>query len=158
MANHFGKTAKVFAKNLGKRVKRVALGRESAMEAIGNVAEESKRLGKVARDTKGTHRHAAHYVEKGRRAFNNKRYERAEEYFRRALNHDPTYALAYTYQGDALYKMDQVNKALYAWSKAVEVDPGSDAAAKAQKKLSRMRAKSVGLVDELEERVQGPPR
>ena len=83
------------------------------------------------------HRMAANLVETGRKYYNNHRYHKAERCFRRAIRSDESYGLAHYYQGLALYQMNLPKAASAAWNRTREVEPGSDIADKALRKLER---------------------
>ena len=84
---------------------------------------------------------AIYYVKLGVCAHNAKSYDEAEENFLYAIAHDGKYARALTYLGNTYYKMDQLPDALKMWGKAVASEPKSEAAKKAEAKLSRYGAR-----------------
>jgi len=100
------------------------------------------------------HKRASGYLERGRVYYNKKRYEKAEHYFRKSIDRDPQYALAHYYLGLALYRKDDSSAAVRAWNRAKEVEPGSDAAAKADKKLDYVKGHMVRVINDLEERIR----
>lgn len=157
MDKQVAKTAKTLLKNVGKHAKRVMLGRESLRDAVDGVAEDADRLKRVAKGAKapGNHHRAAQLVEKGRRAYNEKEFGRAEKYFQQALEEDPRYALAYTYLGSTYYQLQRYNEATTAWTKAIEIDPASDAAAKAQQRLRRIQARKESVIADIERSIRG---
>ena len=83
------------------------------------------------------HRMAANLVEKGRKYYNDRRYRRAERCFRRAVRSDESYGLAHYYRGLSLYQMNLPKAASVAWNRTIEVEPDSDIADKALRKLER---------------------
>ncbi|MCL4691111.1 MAG: tetratricopeptide repeat protein [Candidatus Hydrogenedentes bacterium] len=155
MKEHLSKTARVYAKNIGKHFKRVLFRQESVSDAAAGIADDSDKLMRAVKGSRkpGDHHRAARYVEKGRKAYNQKRYEAAEEAFRKALLEDPGYALAHCYMGSAMYKQDKLSEAIKYWTNAVKLAPGSDAAVRAEKSLSRVRVQRKNVVTALEERI-----
>ena len=86
-------------------------------------------------------------METGRKYYNDKRYHKAERCFRKAIITDESYALAHYYHGLSLYQINRPSAAKFAWTRATEVDPDSEAAEKAQRKLTKnvvYRSKSIG--------------
>ncbi|NUM52310.1 MAG: tetratricopeptide repeat protein [Candidatus Hydrogenedentes bacterium] len=157
MDKHVAKTAKTLLKNVGKHAKRVFMGRESIRDAVDGISDDADRLKRVAKGSKapGDHRRAAQYVEKGRRAYNEKDFARAEEYFHQAIVEDPNYALAYTYLGSTYYQMQRLTDAQGMWAKAIAIDPGSDAAAKAQQRLRRVQHRKEQVIADIERSIRG---
>ncbi len=132
------KTTKTYVKNLVKHAKWVMKRDESILEAIDGIRKDSKKLARTvttnATSTGG--KTARKLTEDARHAYNEHRYESAEELLRTAIVEDPKYALALTYLGHTLYKQKKVEEAVRYWTKATIVDPDSDAAARAQRKLT----------------------
>jgi tetratricopeptide (TPR) repeat protein len=157
MDKHLAKTAKTLLKNVGKHAKRVILGRESVRDAVGGISGDAGRLKRVAKGAKapGDHQFAAQLVEKGRRAFNEKDYERAERHFLDALVEDPRYALAYTYLGSTYYHLQRIREAALMWTKAIEIDPHSDAASKAEQRLRRVQMRKKAVIADIERSIRG---
>lgn len=157
MDKHLAKTARTFVKNVSTRIKRVLMGRESLREAVHGVASDADRVKRAAKGARapGSHRQAADYVESGRKAYNDKDYERAECLFRRAIIEDPKYALAHTYLGSALYQLQRVREATLMWTKAIELDPESDAAQKAERHLRRVRMRKDQVIEDIERSIRG---
>ncbi len=155
MREHLAKTTKTYAKNLGKHFKRVVLRQESVRDAAADIANDSDRLVRTVKGSRkpGDHHRAARYVEKGRKAYNQKRYAAAEDLFRKALLEDPKYALALCHMGSAMYKQEKLREAIQYWSKAAELEPGSEAAKRAEKSLSRVRMQRKQVISALEERL-----
>ena len=83
------------------------------------------------------HRMAANLVETGRKYYNSRRYHKAERCFRKAIRSDESYGLAHYYRGLALYQMNLPKAASIAWNRTIEVEPDSDIADKALRKLER---------------------
>jgi tetratricopeptide (TPR) repeat protein len=96
------------------------------------------------------HKQASANLEKGRKFYNQKNFQKAEELFRRAVRLDPEYALAHYYHGLARYKLDKHREAIAAWKKSMEAEPGSDAAYKAEKKISYVKRKIDGVIDQIQ--------
>ncbi len=156
MDRHFAKTAKTVLKNVGKHAKRVMLGRETIRDAFDGISSDADRLKRVAKGSTapGNHKSAAKFVEKGRRAYNEKDFTSAEKHFQDALTEDPRYALAYTYLGSTYYQQHRLSEATLMWSKAIEVDPHSDAAAKAEQRLGRVKMRKQAVITEIEEHIR----
>lgn len=132
-----------FAKNVGIHATRIVTGRESLKQGFMGVLRDVQKLARLAipgTDNADSKR-AIHYVKKGRQAYNQRRYEAAEQAFREAILADSNCALAYTYLGHTLYKTGRYREAIVYWGKAVDIAPGSDAANKAQQKLTMMQQK-----------------
>jgi tetratricopeptide (TPR) repeat protein len=157
MDRHLAKTAKTLLKNVGIHAKRVVMGRESVRDALGGISDDAGRLKRVAKGAKapGSHRRAAQLVEKGRRAYNEKNFENAEKLFREALVEDPRYALAYTYLGSTYYQLNRLSEATMMWSKAIETDPHSDAASKAEQRLRRIQMRKNEVIADIERSIRG---
>ncbi len=96
---------------------------------------------------------AKHLVKKGRKAYNKKFYQEAEEYFRMALKEYPDYAWAHTYLGHALHYQGRSREAVNAWTRAARIAPDSEAASKARMKIQHIEHKEGAVVRELEDRV-----
>lgn len=157
MDKDVAKTAKTVLKNVGKHAKRVLFGRESIRDAIDGISGDADRLKRAAKGAKapGDHKRAAQYVEKGRRAYNEKDWARAEDCFHQAIIEDPNYALAYTYLGSTYYQQQRISQATSMWTKAIAIDPGSDAAAKAQQRLRRVQQRKEQVVADIERSIRG---
>jgi Tfp pilus assembly protein PilF len=104
------------------------------------------------------HKQASRYLEQGRKYYNSKQYSRAEQYFSKATEWDPHYALAFYYRGLAAIKLNDSDAANRYWQRAIDVDPKSDAAAKAERKLSYIQRHIRRVTSELEDRQKGPHR
>lgn len=100
------------------------------------------------------HREASGMLERGRKYYNKKNFERAEHYFRKAVASDDSYGLAHYYSGLARYKLDDSDGALEAWRRAIQVEPGSDAAFKADRKIDYVRKHMTRAINELESNVR----
>jgi len=138
MANKRLKTTKTYLKNLAKHAKWIVTRNESVGEAIQGIRKDSKKLAKTvttgAPTTGG--KTARKITEEARHAYNEHRYESAEELLRSAIIEDPKYALAFTYLGHTLYKQGKIEEAVQYWTKATIIDPDSDAAKRAQRKIT----------------------
>lgn len=156
MDKYFAKTAKTVLKNVGKHAKRVMMGRESIRDAFDGISGDADRLKRAAKASSapGDHKRAAQLVERGRRAYNKKDFASAEECFQDALTEDPRYALAYTYLGSTYYQQHRLSEATMMWSRAIEVDPHSDAAAKAEQRLGRVNLRKKAVIAEIEEHIR----
>lgn len=103
---------------------------------------------------RGRHKEAVAILEKGRKAYNAKNYSRAEEYFRQAILTDESYSKAHYYLGLALYKLNDSQGAVRAWTRATEVDPGGSMGLKAERKLSYAKRGVNRTIEELKNRVK----
>jgi tetratricopeptide (TPR) repeat protein len=144
------KRAATYAKNLGIHAGRLLKHEETAGDALGGVARDTKKLGRVLKGKpkhSGDHKDAARLVKEGRDAYNAHNYEVAEEKFRSAIVIDKQHAFAHTYLGHALYKQGRTKEAGNYWREAIRIAPSSKAAEKAMQKLSVL-AKKRGAVNE----------
>lgn len=152
MENKVRKSLKTFRKNVSKHFHRLIHRKESPIEAVKGIGEDAKKLGHVFKsanlpeDKKKSRR----LVEKGRKAYNRKDYTLAEEYFQKAAQADDENAWAYTYLGYALYQLGKVREAANAWTRASRIDPDSEAAEKAEKKLAYLKDREAQTVDTLQ--------
>ena len=140
MAKGVKDTVRTFLHNLGIHAKWVLTGKEKAGHALKGVTKDSRKLSQsVAGSLKGhDHDRAVVYVKQGRRAYNDRRYTVAEEEFREAIITDPSYALAHTLLGHTLYQLGRPKEAATYWERAIEIDPKSEAADKARRKLAML--------------------
>jgi len=138
MANKRIKTTKTYLKNMVKHAKWIITRNETVGEAIEGIRKDSKKLAKTVATgkTSAGGKTARKLTEEARHAYNEHRYESAEELLRTAIIEDPKYALALTYLGHTLYKQKKVEDAVQYWTKATIVDPDSDAASRAHRKLT----------------------
>ncbi len=138
MAGKRIKTTKTYVKNLVKHAKWLITRHETVSEAVEGIRKDSKKLVKTVAN--GAHtsgaKTARKLTEEARHAYNEHRYESAEELLRTAIVEDTKYALALTYLGHTLYKQNKVEEAVRYWTKATIVDPASDAAQRAQRKIT----------------------
>lgn len=148
--------AVTYVRNVGKHFQRVATREEGAVEAIVGLSRDAKKLAHIAhhRTSTANHKRAKDLAKKGREAYNKASYKEAEQLFHEAVLEDGHYALAYLYLGDSRYQLSKFNDAIAAWRQAIAVDPGSDAAAKAQTKLMRIEASKERTVQALEDRIR----
>lgn len=156
MSKNILKSAKTYAKNLAKHAGRVAKRQEHVKDAIAGAAADGKRLRHtIERANRPARRkQAARLTEEGRQNYNNRDYTGAEETFRDAARTDPMYALAYTYLGHSLYQQGRMSEAIAAWRKAIEAEPGSRAANKAEKKIHHVEHSKESIVEMLQERLK----
>ncbi len=106
------------------------------------------------RADRGKHREAVATLERGRKIYNAKNYPRAEELFRKAILEDESYAKAHYYLGLALYKQNDSQGAVRAWTRATQVDPAGSMGLKAARKLNYVQKGLSRTVSELESRVK----
>jgi len=90
-------------------------------------------------------------VNDGVKLYNAKKYEEALKAFRAATEHDSTYARAYVYLGNTLYKLAEHGEALRVWQHAISLDPLSDAAGKARAKVERVKSQNQIAIRDLHE-------
>lgn len=165
MAGKRFKTTKTYFKNLVKHAKWVITRDESIGEAIQGIRKDSKKLAKTVKagalSTSG--KTARKLTEEARYAYNEHRYDAAEELLRTAIVEDAKYALAYTYLGHTLYKQKKVEEAVRYWTKATVIDPDSEAARRAQRKITMAGKKHKQLnswlneyMDTLKKQSDGP--
>ncbi len=94
-------------------------------------------------------RDARRWLEAGKEAYNIREYAKAEEHFRRALAEDPVYGRAHYYLGNTLYKLNRQGEALESWQKAVLLDPDSESAEKARRKIAMIEEQNARLSSQL---------
>lgn len=142
-------------KNLFLHVAWVLSRREGLRAATHGVGRDFLKLMHIVRSSKKSPdaERAARWVKKGRLAYNERRYEAAEMAFREAILTDPAQAIAYTYLGHTLYKLGRPREAVVYWSKAVDVDPVSEAAQKARHKIAMMHEKRGEMTAWIEDRI-----
>ena len=148
------RNASTFARNVAAHGKRLLLKQETLDDVLEGVSKDTDKFKRAVKNVKseGKYFEATRLTEKGRRAYNDKDFTKAEDYFRRAIVADATYALAYTYLGTTLYRQERLRDATQYWLKAVEVAPGSDAAAKAERYLRNIKLRKDAVIAELEDR------
>jgi len=144
---------------LGKNTKihfaRIFTGQEPVVRGLLGIFRDVQKLVRLAipNGERADTRRAKHYLNKGRQAYNQKRYESAEQAFREAILADSNCALAYTYLGHTLYKMGRFREAIVYWGKAVDIAPHSEAASKAQEKITMMQQKRSEAASWIEDRL-----
>lgn len=155
MAKGFFKSLTTLGRNLLTHAFRVFTRRESARDAAGMLTRDTRKLSRSLTKAKGSghRREATHLVEEGRQAYNLKQFGKAEDLFRQAIVVDTTCAIAYTYLGHCLHKQGRGPEALLYWQKAIEVDPDSDAASNARRKLQHARNERAGMEKWMGERL-----
>lgn len=99
----------------------------------------------------GQRKDAMNLVNDGVKLYNAKKYLEALKAFKTASEYDPTYARAYTYLGNTLYKLAEHGDALRAWERAIAVDPLSEAASKARAKVARVQSQNQLAIRDLHE-------
>ncbi|MBX7258272.1 MAG: tetratricopeptide repeat protein [Candidatus Hydrogenedentes bacterium] len=154
MGKSLFRSASTFARNVATHGKRLLLRQETLDDVVESVSKDTDKLKRAVKNAKseGRYLEATRLTEKGRRAYNEKNFAKAEEYFRQAIVSDATYPLAYTYLGSALYKQEKVRDATQYWLQAIKLAPGSDAAARAEKHLHAIKLKKEEVIAELEDR------
>ena len=103
---------------------------------------------------RGDRKEASSLLERGRKYYNRKDFEKAEEHFRRALLADEAYIRAHYFLGLALYKRDDADGALKAWKRAAELNPSDPFAAKADRKIRYVQDHLNRAINELEGRIR----
>ncbi len=103
---------------------------------------------------RGNRKEASSLLERGRKYYNRKNFEKAEEHFRRALLADEAYIRAYYFLGLALYKRDDAEGALKAWKRAAELNPSDPFAAKADRKIQYVQDHLNQALNELKGRIR----
>ena len=106
---------------------------------------------KIAEAVKGDRRRAVKELEKGRRYYNKRELKKARDYFERAVISDESYSLAHYYLGLVLYRLEFPQAGIAAWRRATEVDPDSEAAQKATRKLTFVGMKKESELHSLKE-------
>lgn len=145
-----------FFKNVRQHHVRLFMGHESIGKSIKAITHDFRKLMRLLlrrNESEGSKR-ARRYVDKGRLAYNQRRFETAESAFREAILADANCAIAYTYLGHTLYKMGRFREAVVYWGKAIDVAPGSEAANKAQQKILMMQQKRSEANAWIEDRIQ----
>lgn len=89
-------------------------------------------------------------LERGRKYYNRKNFEKAEEYFREALLTDEAYIRAHYFLGLARYKRDDAEGALESWKRAAKLNPSDPFAAKAGRKIRYVQGHVNRAINELE--------
>ena len=92
---------------------------------------------------------AVDIVNEGVKLYNMKKHKEALQKFREATVSDPTYARAYLYLGNALYKLAEHSEAMRAWECAMSVEPNSSAAIKARDKVAKVQSQNQMAIRDL---------
>lgn len=147
---------RVFLNNLRVHAKRVVTRHETLREAWASIRGDGRKLAQSFEPSAtATRRHDARaLVRAGRRSYNNSDYETAEMRFRDAITEDPSYTLALTYLGNALFQCGRLTEAKAAWKRAYDQDPYSEAGQKAYAKWRRVEAQGRDLAAQMQERVE----
>ena len=103
---------------------------------------------------RGDHKEASALLERGRKHYNRKNFEKAEEYFRRALMADEAYVRAHYFLGLALYKRDDAAAAVKAWKRAGQLNPSDPFAAKADGEIRYVQNHMNRAISDLEGRIR----
>ena len=116
-------------------------------------------LGKVRKEARhklasSEHRDASQYLEKGRKKYNKKDYKTADKFFTKAVQADSQYAMAHYFLGLSQYKLKDSDAAMRSWNAAINLDPGSKYAIKADEKIQLHKARTNRSVDHLEDRLK----
>lgn len=98
------------------------------------------------------HKKASKYLEHGRRYYDQKKYPQAERLFSRALEEDGLYPLAHYMMGMILLQREDTQGAKRHFEQAIKIDPGSDVARKADKKIASIEAKVQKVIQTLKDR------
>ncbi|MCK5863089.1 MAG: tetratricopeptide repeat protein [Candidatus Hydrogenedentes bacterium] len=99
----------------------------------------------------GHRKDAMRLVNDGVKLYNAKKYEEAVKVFKEATECDASYARAYVYLGNTLYKRFEHGEALNAWERAISVDPLSKAAGKARAKVDHVKSQNQMAIRDLHE-------
>lgn len=149
---------RTFFRNVKQHLRYVVKRKERPMEAFQGVRNDARKLNRALHEEEGEREAAerAHkLVKKGRRRYNEKKYHEAEEFFRSAIETYEQNVWAYTFLGYALYQQGRHDEALEAWKTADRMDPDSEAASKARKKIQVIERRASSAVSELEQRIRG---
>ncbi|MFP4502154.1 MAG: hypothetical protein ACLFTT_14225 [Candidatus Hydrogenedentota bacterium] len=120
---------------------RAAIRREEPLKQAANgvVVDTRKLVNKLRGKHEIDSRHKAKaYVSEGAQAYKKQNFARAEASFRKAVELDAHYALAWLYLGNTLYKRNCTTQAVEAWHKATAAEPHSEAAETAAKRLTKL--------------------
>ena len=146
-----------YIKHLGKHLRKLLRRKESAKDAVSGMAKDTAEYAhKVLRRAPShDHKLATKAVQRGVKHYNDRRYIEAVQAFRQALDFDQQYARAYLYLGNALYQQGEELPARHAWKRATEVEPTSESAVSAMRKLEKFEIDAKSTVTYLEEKM-GP--
>lgn len=144
-------------RHIAKHISRLCRRQETVSEAGAKILTATQRLAKGAFSphAEARHRQAVDCVQQGVKHYNAKRYDAAEEAFRKALDFDEEYGRAHLYLGNALYKRQQHQQGVWHWRRTVEVEPHSAAAEAARKKLAHIEEQGNLIITELKNRLNG---
>jgi len=115
-----------------------------------------KELPSFALPVPGNRKMSIQYMKRGVEHYNEHRYEKADRYFKRAVTADESHAQAHYYRGLALYKLNQVDAALAEWLRASQVEPDSEAADKARRKLEGIGPKYEKAIEAFRKQMREP--
>lgn len=149
---------RTFFRNVKHHLLYVLKRKERPMEAFEGVRNDARKLNRALHEEEGEREVAerAHkLVKKGRRRYNEKKYHEAEGFFRSAIETYNKNVWAHTFLGHALYQQGRHDEALEAWKTADRIDPDSEAASKARKKIQLIERRASSAVTELEQRLRG---
>ena len=104
------------------------------------------------RFSSGDHKKASKYLEHGRKYYNQKKYPQAERLFARALEADALYPLAHYMMGMILLQRDDTQAAKRSFQQAIKIDPKTDVARKADKKIASIEARVQKVIQTLQDR------
>ena len=154
MAKGFFSSAKTYTKNLGIQTGRVLTGQANLSDAGKQLGSDTRKLVQsVGASSKDYHPESKELVDKARKCYNEKQYEKAEENFRMALVFDDKNPWAYCYLGNTYYKQGRRDEALTCWRRAIELEPGSKAAEKARSGIDVVERSQAKVTSELLARV-----
>ena len=146
---------RTYLHNVFKQVLIAVRRQQTWREAAAGVSRDTKKLGAafgVRHADDAGRKQAVRLVRRGREEYNTAQYAAAEKLFEQAVDLDPGYAWAHLYLGHALYKQNRLREAEAAWRRAADVEPKSEAAAKARKKLQHSKRSVDSAVQDLHER------
>ncbi len=134
-------------------VSKITQLRETALDIIHRAGGRFPR-DLVSRSERGNRKEASSLLERGRKYYNRKNFEKAEEYFRGALEADEAYVRAHYFLGLARYKRDDAEGAIKAWKRAAKLNPSDPFAAKADRKIRYVQGHLNRAINELEGRIR----
>ncbi len=146
-----------FAKNLRYHAKGLFSRKETPKKAFQGVTKDARKLAKsftYDEDEEAKHRRVRKLINKGRKVYNAHGYKESEHYFRKAIHEDNRNAWAHAYLAYSLYQQGRFKDAAAYWKRAIEIDPDSEAARKAEQKLRAVERRTSETVAELEDRLE----
>ncbi len=157
MAKPVVRRTRKYFRHLAKHLRKLFRSKESAKEAVSGMAKDTADYAQkvLRRPSSHDHKLAVRAVQRGKTQYNGRRYIEAIQSFREALEYDQTYGRAYLYLGNALYQNGEEMPARRAWKRATEVDPTSDSAVSALRKLEKFEVDAKSTVTFLQEKM-GP--